>query len=186
MAAQIIDKGISARRDAHAKTLKDRQARLKKEAEDLAMAGIRQQERRAQRKIERELREKEAAKEKLRGEVRRLLIDKATVVSPVTSGELLDIHGNYDRGNKYMGALGGQLQQLYYVVNAIFKTFSNENAALRDYQDKMREDPKADSVKNPHSPRELVLEHHFIPWLVQAIKELKCDHLSFLMHPKLE
>ena len=186
LAAQIITKGISSRRDAHAKTLKDRQARLKKEAEDLAMAGVRQQERRAQRKVERELREKEAAKEKLRGEVRRLLIDKATVISPVTSGELLDIHGNYDRGNKYMGALGGQIQQLYYVVNAIYSTFSNENAALRDYVEKMKEDPKADSVKNPHSPRELVLEHHFIPWLVQAIKELKCEHLSFLMHPKLD
>lgn len=107
--------------------------------------------------------------------MRRLLIDKALVVSPVVNGELLDIHGNYDRGNKYMGAIGGQLQQLYYVVNAIFSVYSNENAALRDYTEKLREDPKAEALKNPHSPRELVLEFHFIPWLVQAIKELKCE-----------
>ena len=167
------------------KTLKDRADRLKKEADDIAMMGIRQQERRAQRKIERELREKEAAKEKLRSEVRRLLIDKASVFTPVATGELLDIHGNYNRGEKYMGALGGQIQQLYYVVNAIFNVFNNENQALRDMQEKMKEDPKNESLKNPHSPRELVLELHFIPWLVQAIKELKCEHISFLCHPKV-
>mmetsp|Transcript_30221 Transcript_30221/g.37288 ORF Transcript_30221/g.37288 Transcript_30221/m.37288 type:complete len:100 (+) Transcript_30221:1304-1603(+) len=85
-----------------------------------------------------------------------------------------------------MGALGGQLQQLYYVVNAIFKVYSNENTALRDYVEKMREDPKADSMKVPHSPRELVLEQHFVPWLVSALKELKCEYMAFLMHPKME
>lgn len=50
----------------------------------------------------------------------------------------------------------------------------------------MREDPRSELLKNPHSPRELVLEQHFVPWLVQVIKELKCDHMSFLTHPKMD
>jgi|FrelakmetLWP11LW_1041352.scaffolds.fasta_scaffold103538_2 hypothetical protein len=43
----------------------DRRERLRKEAEDLANAGARQEERRAERKIAREIRAKEATKAKL-------------------------------------------------------------------------------------------------------------------------
>jgi len=57
-----------------------------------------------------------------------------------------------------MGALGGQLQQLYYAINSIFTVYSNENKALSEHTEKMKEDPKADAVKTPSSPRELVLE----------------------------
>lgn len=139
------------------------------------MEGTRQAERRAERKLAREVREKENAKKKMRDEIRRLIIDKSSLVTPVANDPLLDIHGNYERGKQFMGALGGQLQQLYYVINGVFSVFSNESKALKDYVEKMREDPKAESLKNPHSPRELVLEMHFVPWLVSAIKELKCE-----------
>ena len=186
MAQTIIDQGINMRRRAHMKTLAARAAKIKQEEEDKAMEGTRQAERRAQRKIAREVREKENAKKKMRDEIRRLIIDKSNMVSPVANTELLDIHGNYERGKQFLGALGGQLQQLYYVINAVFTVYSNESQALKDYTEKMREDPKQESLKNPHSPRELVLEMHFVPWLISAIKELKCEYMAFLMNPKLE
>ena len=85
-----------------------------------------------------------------------------------------------------MGALGGQLQQLYYVVNAIFTLFPNDDLLLKDYYTKMSEDPKNDALKNPSQPRELLLENFFLPWIMTAIKELKCDHLQFLIPPQLE
>ena len=60
------------------------------------MAGVRQEQRRAERLIARETRAKEQAKNKMREEIRRLLIEKGQVVSPVASTELLEIHGCYE------------------------------------------------------------------------------------------
>lgn len=61
-----------------------------------------------------------------------------------------------------------------------------EETALADYYAKMAEDPKLDILKNPRSIRELMMENFFVPFLVTAIKELKCDHLMFLMTPEME
>ncbi len=83
-----------------------------------------------------------------------------------------------------MGALGGQLQQLYYVVNAILKKY--DERSLEGYYRKLAEDPKQESLKNPSSPRELVLENYFLPFFLTALKELKCDSLQFLMTPQLD
>ena len=95
------------------------------------MAGVRQEQRRAERKIARETRAKEQAKNKMRDEIRRLLIDKGQVCNPVNQTELMEIHGCYEKGKQYLGALGGQLQQLYYVVNSILKLYDERN--LVDY-----------------------------------------------------
>ena len=81
-----------------------------------------------------------------------------------------------------MGALGGQLQQLYYVVNALIKLFPGESD-LQSYYSKLNEDPKAEALKNPRNPRELLLENFFVPFLLTSIKELKCEHMQFLITP---
>ena len=47
------------------------------------MAGVRQQERRLERKAAREKRAKDEAKTQMKGEVRRLLIEKGTCATPV-------------------------------------------------------------------------------------------------------
>lgn len=67
----------------------------------------------------------------MRDEIRRLLIDKGQVFSPVNQTELLEIHGCYEKGKQYLGALGGQLQQLYYVINSILKLY--DERSLVDY-----------------------------------------------------
>ena len=161
---KIIDLGIITRKKAHAKTLKARADRKKAEAEDAAMAGIRQRERRAERKAAREKRAKDDAKKQMSSEIRRLLIDKGQVVSPVVNSELLDIHGCYERGKQFLGALGGQLQQLYYVINALLKKY--DERTLEPYYKKLAEDPKQESLKNPSTPRELVLENFFLQFFV--------------------
>ena len=117
--------------NTHAKTLKARAEKKRKEQEDKEMAGVRQEQRRAERKIARETRAKEQAKNKMRDEIRRLLIDKGQVFSPVNQTELLEIHGCYEKGKQYLGALGGQLQQLYYVINSILKLY--DERSLVDY-----------------------------------------------------
>ena len=150
------------------------------------MAGVRQQQRREERKAAREKRAKDEAKAKMRDEIRRLLIDKGSCVNPVANTELLEIHGCFEKGKQFQGALGGQLQQLYYVINAVFKLFPNDDILLKDYYAKMAEDPKNESIKNPSHPRELLLENFFLPWIMTAIKELKCDHLQFLISAKLD
>ena len=119
MADHLIEHGIMVRSKAHAKTMKARRDRERNVADDAAMAGVRQQERRAERKAAREKRAKDQAKSKMRDEIRRILIDKGQVVQPVTEQILTDIHGGYQRGGQFLGALGGQFQQIYYAVNAI-------------------------------------------------------------------
>lgn len=89
------------RMNEHAKTLKSRSQKLKQAENDMANAGKRQEQRRAERKIARETRAKEQAKTKMRDEIRRLLIDKGQVVSPVVNSELLEIHGCYEKGRQY-------------------------------------------------------------------------------------
>ena len=122
----------------------------------------------------------------MRDVIRRILIEKGTVVSPATSYDLLDIHGCYEKGNKqFLGALGGQLQQLYYVVNAVFSCF-NDDSELQEYYRKLNEDPKSDAIKNPSNLRELLMENFFVPFLLTSIKELKGEELKFLISKELD
>ena len=172
--------------NAHAKTLKARADKFQKETEDLAMAGVHQEERRAARKIARETRAKEQAKAKMRDEIRRLLIDKGQVAESSIEKELMEIHGCFEKNKQYQGALGGQLQQLYYVVNAILKMYNDEKY-LVEYHQKLSEDPKSEELKKyPKHPRELLLENFFLPFVLTAIKELKCGEIKYLLTPEMD
>ena len=143
LAEGLIEKGLVRRRETHARTLQARIERKQKEEQDLLRAGEMQAQRRADRKIAREKREKEQAKQKMRDEIRRILIEKCQVATPVVNTELLEPHGCYERGKQFIGALGGQLQQIYYVVNAILKLYPAQTS-LVDYHQKVAEDPKSD------------------------------------------
>jgi len=50
----------------------------------------------------------------------------ASVTSPAGGVELLDIHGNYQKNTAFMGGIGGQVQQLYYVVSAVLKNYESD------------------------------------------------------------
>lgn len=62
----------------------------------------------------------------------------------------------------------------------------HDDRQLVDYYQKLAEDPKQDALKNPRNPRELLLENFFLPFMITAIKELKCDEMRYLIYPKLD
>lgn len=172
--SDLIERGLFGPKNRHAQTLKARRDRLEREAVEAENEKQATKERRAERKLAREKRAKDQAKAKMTDEIRRILVDKSKVENPAVNADLLEIHGNWQRGQQFIGAIGGQIMQLYYVVNAIMKLFPAEES-LKEYYKKMAEDPKQESVKEPQNPRELVMEQFFVPFLLTAIKELKCD-----------
>ena len=125
------------------------------------------------------------AKESMRREIKRLLVDKSTVVTPANSCELIESHGCFEKGKPFVGAHGGQLMQWYHVISAILKTYSKQADVQKHYA-KLREDANKEENKQATSPRELLLEHCFVPFLLSAIKELKPEYMQFLIMPKLQ
>lgn len=86
------------------------------------------------------------------------MIDKGgNVLSGIASEMLLDIHGCYEKGKPFMGALGGTIQQWYYVVNAILKIYYSPGDLL-DYFKRVKNDPTSAVAKKALAPRELLLE----------------------------
>ena len=121
MAAEIIESGIIQAKLNHARTLKERQEKKKQAADDLKQREKDKIKRREDRANERILRDKKAAKAQLRAQINKHIVDKGEVQQNIATAVLLDIYGQYDRtaSNKFFGAIGGQLQQLYYVLDAI-------------------------------------------------------------------
>ena len=84
----------------------------------------------------------------MKQEIRKLFImhTDASVVQPAGGAELLDIHGGYQKNAPFIGGLGGQIQQLYYVATAILKDYE---ADLVEYYNRAREDPADVNLKKP-------------------------------------
>jgi hypothetical protein len=124
------------------------------------------------------------AKAKKEAEIKKWMVDKGGIVlSGIASEMLLDIHGCYEKGKAFMGALGGTIQQWYYVVNAILKIY-NTPGDLLEYFNRVRKDPASNIAKKALAPRELMLEQFFTPFMVIAIKELKTDFLQIINSPQ--
>lgn len=105
------------------------------------------------------------------------MIDKGGVLlNGIASEMLLDTHGCYEKGKPYLGALGGTIQQWYYVISAIRRIY-NTPGDLLDYFSRVRKDPTSANAKKALAPRELLLEQFFLPFMIVAIKELKTDFL---------
>ena len=109
-----------------------------------------------------------------------MLIDKGTVISPAFGAELLDIHGCYEKGKQFLGALGGEIQQIYFVINAIVTKFA-KTSDLAEYFARVAEDPKQESLKHAKTPRELLLENFFLPFMLTFLKELCAVQKYFQM-----
>lgn len=84
-----------------------------------------EQIRKQNRKLAREKRAKDQAKEKFRLEILKQIVDKGEVRNPSANFDLLDLHGNQE-SKQNLTTYGGQFQQLYYVVAAIMELYENE------------------------------------------------------------
>ena len=180
---KVIEEGILLNKTKHAAFLKARDDGIKAAEQEKLRAEEETRNRRAERAKAREKRAKDQAKDQLRSEIRRLLIEKSIIVSPAASAELLDIHGCYERGKQFSGAIGGQLMQWYFVLNAVLKIYPESD--LKSFYEKMAEDPKKEELKQANTPRELMMEHFFVPFILTAIKELKGEFIQFLAMPEM-
>jgi len=95
----------------------------------------------------------------------------------------LDIHGNYEKGKPYLAAVGGHVQQLYYVVNSIIDLYKED---LSEYYARQQADPTDETLKKPQNPRELLVERHFLPFILQYLRDLKSDFITLFVNPKLQ
>ena len=70
-----------------------------------------------------------------------------TCVNGIASEMLIDSNGHFERAKPYLGALGGQIQQWYYIFSAINHLYKEDE--LIDYYAKMRRDPTVPELKKP-------------------------------------
>ena len=54
-----------------------------------------------------------------------------------------------------------------------------------DYYDRSRTDPTDPTLKSASNPRELLLDHLFLPFILSYLKDLKCDTINMLKQPEL-
>ena len=186
MATSIIEAGILEAKNGHGRTLKAREDRLASEAAAKEEAARQKELMREQRRKDREERAKKEAKAALRAQINKHIIDKGEPKTGVANEPLLDIYGNYERtsANKFLAGIGGQLQQLYYVIEAMYEIYPESD--LNEHFVKKREDPKAEAVSKANTPRELLMEQFFVPFMLGFLKELKCDFIQFMIPPKLQ
>ena len=178
----IVEEGILMQKQEHMQTLKRMDQWRKDQAQAKKDAEIAKLKRRADRKLAREKREKDRLKAKMEGEIKKFMIDKGGVcVSGIASEVLLDAHGCYEKGKPFLGALGGQIQQWYYVIAAINQVYANEDPRL--FALRVQANPSAPEAKKAATPKELTMDQFLIPFLLVAFKELKTEYIQLVNTP---
>jgi len=127
-------------------------------------------ERKAHGIILREKKKKDQALEKFKDEIDNGVLYKGEVVS-VLSQNLIEPTGNFSN-EKFMGAPGGHVLQIWYTLEGIFNKYPQ---GLKQYMEKKINNDDDDYFLRPNTPRELLLAEHFMPFLMQYLKDLKND-----------
>ena len=177
---QVVVDGFGLCQNAHKDTIKAKHDSIRKAEEDRIEA-IKQNEIRKQKRREaREKRAKDQALEKFKDEVEKHVIFKGEVVK-VLETNLSDVHSNYQVGGNSLCALGGQLMQMYYVLEEIMTKYPQ---GLKNYMEKKIQNDDDDYFMRPNNPRELLLPEHLMPFFMQFLKDMKNDSVDILLHPK--
>ena len=58
-------------------------------------------------------------------------------------------------------------------------------ADIMEYYIRSQADPESDHLKKAHSPRELVLERYFLPFVCNYLKDMKADFIPLLIPSQL-
>jgi len=74
-----------------------------------------------------------------------------------------------------MGAPGGHVLQMYYVFEEIFNKFPH---GLKQYMEKKIQNDDDDYFLRPNNPRELLLPEHLMPFMMQYLKDMKCESID--------
>lgn len=81
------------------------------------------------------------------------MIDKGDCVSKIAEQVLLEAHGCYDK-KPFLGALGGMIQQWYYVITAINQLYPDED--LHEFFQKTQKEPA--TGKKATTPKQLIMD----------------------------
>lgn len=177
-----MSEGISKLQHRHQQTLEKHRLQKEQDAAKRAHAAIAEQQRKQDRRKARAKREKDQAKEKMFNEIKQHIINKGDVKNPCANVELYDFHGCYEKVKPLLISFGGHVMQMYYVINAIFGV---SEAEIAEHYIRAQADPESDLLKKAHSPRELLLERYFLPFLCSYLKEMKADFIPLLIPPQL-
>ena len=77
-------------------------------------------------------------------------------VSGIASEVLLDANGCFEKAKPFLAALGGQIQQWYYVVSAINQVYADEDPRL--FSLRVAANPTAPEAKKAMTPKELTMD----------------------------
>jgi hypothetical protein len=93
----------------------------------------------------------------MENEIKKFMIDKGGVcVSGIASEVLLDANGCFEKAKPFLAALGGQIQQWYYVVSAINQVYADEDPRL--FSLRVAANPTAPEAKKAMTPKELTMD----------------------------
>jgi hypothetical protein len=95
---------------------------------------------------------------------------------------LVEIHGNYTK-EQYVGAPGGQLMQIYLILEEIMAKFPT---GLKNYMEKKIQNDDEDYFTKPNNLRELLLPEHLMPFLMLYLKEMKNESIDIMIHQDAE
>lgn len=82
--------------------------------------------------------------------------------------------------DKMLCAFGGQIKQLYYVVESIVKKYPQ---GMKMYLEKKYANDDEDYFARPNNPTELLLPEHMLPFIMLYLKEMKNECIEFMLHP---
>jgi hypothetical protein len=126
------------------------------------------------------IREKEKLKAEYKKDLQKTIIDKAEFKSKAIENDLHDIHGDYlDKKLAYSGTLGGQLMQIYFVLDTIKGFYEG---GLDEYKARMKENEKDDYLLKPNNPAEILVPSHLRHFLHQYLKDMKNDYMHIVLH----
>lgn len=169
----VVEDGIVEAQNEHKAIIAAKYARIRQAELDQIEAARQKKIRKEQRELAREKRKKDQALEKFKDDVDAKVIFKGDVVS-VLHQNLVEPTGNYQSG-PYLGAPGGQLLQIYYVLEEIFNKYPH---GLKQYMEKKIQNDDEDYFLRPNNPRELLLPEHLMPFFMTYLKDMKNDSLD--------
>jgi hypothetical protein len=92
---------------------------------------------------------------------------------------LVEYHGNYVKDH-FVGTLGGQVQQLYYIIDEVVK---RNPQGLKMYMQKKVENTDTEYFTRANNIRELMLPEHLNPFLMVYLKNMLNEAMEITLHP---
>ena len=180
-AEEAVENGFKDAQNTHSSVIKAKYDAIEQARVDKIEFEKSEVERKIKRREAREIRAKDLELEKQKDQIQRNVIFKGEV-QDVLKTNLTEIHGFF-RDDAYIGAIGGQVRQLYYVVEEIIKKYPQ---GLKTYKEKKIESTDVDYFARPNNLRELCLDEHLVPFIMSYLKDMKNECIELYLHPLCE